>query len=128
MSKEFSNKKYDHSKALGKHVTELNQLITQGLQSDEVSDFSNYFNQVIMGMVSLDAMLDPFKDDEWDEIFQDFNPNTMSMAQKMSFVKNSLRKYYNLMNDKGLFYVTYSSDRMGSKDKTSDEKMGVPKN
>lgn len=121
MSKEFSNKKYDHSEAIGKHVTELNHLVTTGMQSEEVTDFSNYFNQVIMGMVSLDAMLDPFKDDDWDDIFEDFNPRSMTMAEKMSFVKNSLRDYYNLMNDKGLFYVTYSSDKMGSKDKTTEE-------
>jgi len=122
MSKSYSNKKYDHSEVIGKQVKDLGQVITKGVKNSEDggTDFTTYYNRVIMGIMHLDSLLDPFKDDEFEDHLKGFNPKNMSRAGQLKFIRECMSEYTNLMNRQGLFYVQYSTDEMGSVDKESD--------
>lgn len=102
-------KKFDHSKALGIHINRVNDLIATGLQRSEHNDFDLFFNQVIMSLMALDGMLDPFKDESFEEVFTDGDRfSSMRRGQQLKFVHEAIKKYTNLMYRKNLFYVQKS--------------------
>lgn len=113
MSDKDKYKKYDHSKAIGNHVNRINELITKGLQESEHEKFDLFFSQVIMSLMALDGMLDPFKDDgddgEFEEVFEGkMKFNSMSRGDQLKFVHGAMKEYTNLMYREGLFYVSRS--------------------
>jgi len=110
-------KKYDHSASISRQIDRINSLISTGLQDMEKQNWDQYYNSVIMSLMTLDGMLEPFKDDEFEEQFNNFNPQRMKKGQQLSFVHEAWKNYTNLLHRQGLFYVSYSQDKLGSKRK-----------
>jgi len=114
-------KKYDHSASISRQIDRINQQMSTGLQDVDKAEWSNYYNSVIMSLMTLDGMLEPFKDDEFDELFDDFAPAGWSRGKQLSFVHQAWKQYTNLLHRQGLFYVSYSQDKIGSKNKKGGE-------
>lgn len=122
MSKEEKKyKKYDHSASISRQIDRINSLISTGLQDMEKQSWDQYYNSVIMSLMTLDGMLEPFKDEEFEEQFNNFNPKRMKRGQQLSFVHEAWKNYTNLLHRQGLFYVSYSQDTLGSKNKEEDK-------
>lgn len=108
-------RKYDHSKVIGEHVKNLSKQVSD-LDDTENKEWSKYFNGVVMGIAYLDAMLDPFKDDNFNEVFTEGQNFGNSKSQQIKFVHNSLTKYFNLMYRRKLFYASHTEEIIGGKD------------
>jgi len=106
--------KYDHSKVISQQIERVNKLITEGPQDSGFDSFDQYFHQVVMGLMTLDGLLDPFKDEEYgkngDGPLDDLElPN--KTVQKLEFVRDTMRKMTNLLNREDLFYVKKNGRR-----------------
>lgn len=122
MSKEEKKyKKYDHSASISRQIDRINQQMSTGLQDVDTVEWDNYYNSVIMSLMTLDGMLEPFKDDDFNELFDNFKPAALSRGEQLSFVHEAWKQYTNLLHRQGLFYVSYSKDTLGSKNKEDDK-------
>jgi len=117
MSEKTKYRKYDHSAALSRQVDRVNQTISTGLQDLETTDFDLYFSNIVMSLMALDGMLQPFKDDEYPEIFKDKKFATMKRDKKMGFVRDAMRQITQLMYRRNLFYASHTEKQIGGKDK-----------
>lgn len=110
MSNNQDYEKYDHSRVIGNHINRINDLIATGLQESEHEKFDLFFSQVIMSLMALDGMLDPFKNHEGNDftpVFDDeLNFTSMNRGKQLQFVHEAFMEYTNLMYDEGLFYVS----------------------
>jgi len=116
MGKEHNTKKYDHAQAIGEHLRNLSQQISS-LEETDSKNWSSYFNSIMMSISLLDAMLDPFKPDDFQEVFQKNQSFGSTKGEQVQFVHTAMKHYFNLMKEKELFYASYSEDTMGSKKK-----------
>lgn len=57
-----------------------------------------------MGLASLDALIDPFREDGEDPILENVNPMKKSRAEKLQFITESMREMMNFLDDEGIFY------------------------
>jgi len=110
MSEKQDFKKYDHSRVIGNHINRINDLITSGLQESEHEKFDLFFSQVIMSLMALDGMLDPFKkhsDNNFEPVFdQELKFGNWDRGRQLEFVHQAFKEYTNLMYDEGLFYTS----------------------
>jgi len=100
-------KKYDHSEVIQRQLDRVNKLISTGLQDSEHSDFELYFHQIVMSLMSLDAMLKPFHDDKYGQPMDDFDA-PRKKSEKLEFVRDAFREITELLEREDLFYVRRS--------------------
>lgn len=102
--------KYDHSQVISSQLNRINKLISEGLQNSDFDSFDLYFHQVVMSLMSLDAVLEPFKDDEYDDPVDDFD-DPMNTTERLTFVRDALREITKLLHREDLFYVQRTGRR-----------------
>lgn len=110
MSREEKYKKYDHSQVIGRHIQTLSQQASN-LEDTDIENWNIYFHEVMLGIAFLDSLLDPFKSKEFDEIFTDELNIPQSKGKQIKFVHQSLKKYFNLLHQEGLFYTQRTGRR-----------------
>lgn len=98
-------KKYDHARAIRQQIRYVNDKVGEA-DMEDAQAFQNYFNKVFMAIGSLDAMLNPFKDDNYDDKLSDFNPVSASTGEKLQFVRDALTEIYDLLDRQQIFYQT----------------------
>lgn len=98
--------KYDHSQAIRQQIKHVNHLISSADTEDEQS-FSQYFSKAFMGIASLQAMLDPFKDEdeEWSQSLKDYDPLPKTRGENLGFIVKALTEIMNFLHEKNLFYA-----------------------
>jgi len=98
-------KKYDHARAIRQQIRYVNDKVGEA-DMEDTQAFQNYFNKVFMAIGSLDAMLNPFKDEEYEDKLSDINPVSASTSEKLQFVRNALTEIYDLLDRQQIFYET----------------------
>lgn len=108
--------KYDHSKEISNQIGRIDKLITEGPSNSEFDSFEQYFYQVVMGLMTLDGLLEPFKDEDYGKSedsegpLDDFSmPN--SVPAKLEFVRDTFREITLLLKREELFYVRKNGRR-----------------
>lgn len=107
-------KKYDHSAVISRQVDNINSKVSGGVGPEE--GFDNYFNSVVMSMMCLDGMLEPFKDEEYENPFDEVTFTGMNRQKQLKFVKEAMREMTMLMYRKNLFYSSSTTKTVGGKD------------
>jgi len=102
-------KKYSHERAIRQQIRYVNDKIGEA-DVEGTQDFDKYFNKVLMALASLDAMAEPFKDDDYDgsvgKALEEATPRAMNRFQKLEFIHSSLKELMNLFDKENLFYET----------------------
>ncbi|MFB6193041.1 MAG: hypothetical protein ABEK00_02220 [Candidatus Nanohaloarchaea archaeon] len=108
--------KYDHSKVISQQIERIDKLVTQGPKDSDFDSFDEYFNQIVMGLMTLDGLLEPFKDEEYGLSEQDAGPlddfqDPGKVSERLSFVRDTFRDVTSLLDRQGLFYVRKNGRR-----------------
>jgi len=102
-------KKYSHERAIRQQIRYVNDKIGEA-DVEGTQDFDKYFNKVLMALASLDALAEPFKDDEYEssigDALEDATPRKMNRFEKLQFIHESLRELMQLFDKENLFYET----------------------
>lgn len=105
-----SYKKYDHSQVISKQIERIDELVTQGPKDSDFDSFDEYFNQIVMGLMTLDGLLEPFKDEKYGKSEDEDGPlddwsDPGTVEGRLSFVRDTFRDITALLNREGLFYA-----------------------
>lgn len=107
MSDDRDFEKYDHSRAIRQQIRYVNDKI--GEVGVENENFEKYFNKVLMALSSLDAMADPVKDEEYEEMVEEAlnqgKPANMNRLEKLEFIHSSLTELMQLFYRENMFYL-----------------------
>lgn len=100
-------KKYNHAEALRQQIKFVNDKIGEA-DTEDPQSFEQYFNKVLMALSSLDAMSEPFKDDDYsdriEEALEQGKPANMNKLEKLNFIHRSLTDLMELYYRENLFY------------------------
>lgn len=111
------DKKYDHAEAIRQQIKHSNKLIS-GINTEDEQSFQDYFNQCFMSISSLEGMIAPFG---YESNLKGKNPQAMTPGERLNLLRKSMEEIYQFLHDAGLFYASYSEERLGSRDKQSED-------
>lgn len=108
--------KYDHSKVISSQIERIDELVTQGPKDSDFEGFDEYFNQVVMGLMTLDGLLEPFKDKEYGLSENNAGPlddyeDPVKVEDRLEFIRDTFREITKLLDREGLFYVKKNGRR-----------------
>jgi len=112
------DKKYYHAEAIRQHIKHTNHLIS-GIDVEYNQSFGKYFSKCFMAISSLEAMIAPFG---YKSNLEGKNPHKMKPGERLSLLRDSMEEIYSFLHDAELFYASYSSEELGSRDKEEDNK------
>lgn len=111
------DKKYDHAEAIRQQIKHTNHLIS-GIDVEDNQSFGKYFSKCFMAISSLEAMIAPFG---YESNLKDENPQKKRKGERLSLLRDTMEEIYGFLHDAGLFYASYSEERLGSRDKQSED-------
>lgn len=102
-------KKYSHEEAIRKQIKTVNEKLGE-VDAEDNQSFQQYFGKVFMAISGLDAVITPFKDDEYEEkvseALDEGSPLRMDRLAKLKFVHETLEEIYDLLDRQQIFYET----------------------
>lgn len=102
-------KQYSHEKAIRQQIRYVNDKIGEA-DVDDAQSFDRYFNKVLMALASLDAIAEPFKDEDDENsignALENATPRNMNRFEKLQFIHESLKELMELFDEENLFYET----------------------
>jgi len=102
-------KKYSHEEAIRKQIKVVNEKLGE-VDSEDGQSFQQYFGKVFMAISGLDAVIKPFKDDDYkekvSEALDDGSPMRMDRLEKLRFIHETLEEIYDLLDRQKIFYET----------------------
>lgn len=107
------DKKYDHAEAIRQQIKHSNKILS-GIDTEDQQSFGKYYSKAFMSISSLEAMIAPFG---YESKLKGENPGKMKPGERLSLLRNTMEKIYGFLHDHNLFYASYSSEKLGSKDK-----------
>lgn len=117
MSQQETTKKYDHASSLSRQVERLNKQIVNGLGQSEDSDYGNYLDSIIMGLMTIENFyIHPFKDEEYED-FSKQGVFNMTHREKIRFIMGAQQKLSELLDRRELFFTSFTEEELGSRDK-----------
>lgn len=117
MAKNEEDKKYDHAEAIRQQIKHTNKLIS-GIDVEDNQSFEKYFSKCFMAVSSLEAMIAPFG---YGSNLKDTNPRKMRAGERLGLLRDSMEDIYEFLHEHDLFYASYSSEELGSRDKEEDD-------
>lgn len=102
--------KYDHSEAIRQQIRHVNNLITE-MDSEDSQGFKNYFSKCFMGLASLEAMLAPFRPENYESKLDEANPLSMSRGQQLKFIYETQKEMMEFLHEQNLFYAQRTGRR-----------------
>ena len=96
--------KYDHSEAIRQQIRHVNNLITE-MDTEDGQAFKNYFSKCFMGLASLEAMLAPFREEEYESNLDKANPLSMNRGQQLKFIYETQKEMMEFLHSQNLFYA-----------------------
>ena len=105
MSQDREYEKYDHAEAIRQQIRHVNNLITE-MDAEDGQAFKNYFSKCFMGLASLEAMLSPFREDDYQSKLDESNPLSMSRGQQLKFIYETQKEMMEFLHSQNLFYAT----------------------
>lgn len=96
-------KKYNHAKAIRQQIRHVNDKIGEADMEDAES-FNNYFYKVYMSLAALDAVIEPFKDDDYTEKLTEEDPISKDTSGRLQFVHATMKEIMNLLDRQNIFY------------------------
>jgi len=102
-------KKYSHEEAIRKQIKSVNEKLGE-VDAEDSQSFQQYFGKVFMAISGLDAVITPFKDDDYEgkvsEALEEGSPLKMGRLEKLQFVHQTLEEIYSLLDRQKIFYET----------------------
>lgn len=102
--------KYDHAQAIRQQIKHVNHLISS-VDTEDRESYNRYFSKAFMGVATLQAMLDPFTEKEWDHDLKEVNPKNQKKGEGLGLIIDTFTEMMNFMHQENLFYATRTGRR-----------------
>lgn len=112
-------KKPNHVNLIFDHLQRCSKLISMDLENVDINSLENYFARVRMSLLSLNALVAPFKDEEFEEpeLSKDQRSergsNRPTLENQIEYVEEFLTEITNLLKRKNLVYYEYKEPAFG---------------
>jgi hypothetical protein len=102
--------KYNHAEAIRQQIRKVNNLIAE-MDTEDQQSFEQYFSKCFMGLASLEAMISPFREEDYESNLEEQNPLSMSRGDQLQFIYETQKEMMDFLHQENLFYAQRTGRR-----------------